>query len=66
MDMAHPQYVARIKQSPDKSDYSDGRLLADLTRVGYLPRVWLAGLPTSRDLRQLVNHRQSLVDHRRA
>ena len=65
MDMAHPQYVARIKQSPDKSDYSDGRMLADLTRVGYLPRVWLAGA-YERDLRQLVNHRQSLVDHRRA
>jgi transposase len=65
LDMAHPQYVARIKQSPDKSDYSDGRLLADLTRVGYLPRVWLAGA-YERDLRQLVNHRQSLVDQRRA
>jgi len=65
LDLAHPQYVARIKQSPDKSDYSDGRLLADLTRVGYLPRVWLAGA-YERDLRQLVNHRQSLVDQRRA
>ena len=42
LDLAHPQYVARIKQSPDKTDFSDGRLLADLTRVGYLPRVWLA------------------------
>ena len=42
VDLAHPQYVARMKQSPDKTDYSDGRMLADLTRVGYLPRVWLA------------------------
>src|SRR5215207_9473522 len=62
VSLGHPAYVARIKSSPDKSDYSDGRLLADLTRVGYLPRVWLA--PASiRELRQLVNHRQRCVDH---
>lgn len=65
VELAHPGYVARLKQSPDKSDYSDGRLLADLTRVGYLPRVWLAP-PATRDLRQLVNHRQRLVQRRRA
>jgi transposase len=65
VELAHPGYVSRLKQSPDKSDYSDGRLLADLTRVGYLPRVWLAP-PAVRDLRQLVNHRQRLVDRRRA
>jgi transposase len=35
VSLGHPAYVARIKSSPDKSDYSDGRLLADLTRVGY-------------------------------
>ena len=63
--MAHPQYVARMKQSPDKTDFSDGRLLADLTRVGYLPKVWLPSAH-ERDLRQLVNHRQNLVDQRRA
>ncbi len=40
-------------------------MLADLTRVGYLPKVWLASA-YERDLRQLVNHRQSLVDYRRA
>ncbi len=34
VDLAHPGYVARIKQSPDKTDYSDARLLADLERVG--------------------------------
>jgi transposase len=64
VELAHAGYVARLKQSPDKSDYSDGRLLADLSRVGYLPRVWLAPPPV-RDLRQLVNHRQRLVDRRR-
>jgi transposase len=65
VSLAHPAYVAKIKSSPDKSDYADGRLLADLTRVGYLPRVWLA--PANiREVRLLVNHRQRLVEHRRA
>ena len=32
--MAHPGYVARLKQSPDKTDFGDARLLADLERVG--------------------------------
>ena len=65
LDLAHPSYVERMKRSPDKTDYSDGRMLADLTRVGYLPRVHLASA-YERDLRQLVNHRQALVDARRA
>ena len=65
VSLGHPAYIARMKSSPDKSDYSDGRLLADLTRVGYLPRVWLA--PASiRSLRQLVQHRQRQVDAARA
>jgi transposase len=65
VSLGHPAYIARMKSSPDKSDFSDGRLLADLTRVGYLPHVWLA--PASiRELRQLVNHRQRLVDRGRA
>src|SRR3712207_5096480 len=33
VELGHPHYVARLKGSPDKSDFSDGRLLADLTRV---------------------------------
>jgi transposase len=65
VSLGHAAYIARMKSSPDKSDYSDGRLLADLTRVGYLPRVWLAPAAI-RELRQLVNHRQRLVDHGRA
>jgi transposase len=65
VDLAHPGYVERMKRSPDKTDYTDGRMLADLTRVGYLPKVWLASA-YERDLRGLVNHRQSLVDQRRA
>jgi len=65
VELAHPLYVSKLKGSPDKSDLSDAKLLADLTRVGYLPRVWLA--PRSiRQLRQLVGHRQRLADDRRA
>ncbi|MGB7547514.1 MAG: IS110 family transposase [Terracidiphilus sp.] len=64
-ELAHAGYVARLKQSPDKSDYSDSQLLADLKRVGYLPQVWLAS-EYERDLRSLVHYRQSLVDQRRA
>lgn len=61
--MAHPGYVARLKQSPDKTDFGDARLLADLERVGYVPKVWLAPEAT-RQLRRLVRYRQQLVDRR--
>jgi transposase len=65
VDLAHPGYVARLKRSPDKTDLADAHLLADLTRVDYLPKVWLA--PESiRQLRRLVRHRAQLVDRRRA
>jgi transposase len=64
VELAHPAYVARLRGSPDKTDFADGRLLADLTRVGYLPRTWLAPAAV-RDLRQLVGHRRRLVDRRR-
>jgi transposase len=64
VSLGHPAYIAKMKSSPDKSDYSDGRLIADLTRVGYLPRVWLAP-QYIRELRQLVNHRQRLVNRGR-
>jgi transposase len=65
LELAHPGYVAKQKRSPDKTNFSDSQLLADLTRVGYLPKVYL---PASheRDLRQLVNHRQALANSRRA
>jgi transposase len=64
VDLAHPGFVSRMKQNPDKTDYSDGRLLADLERVGYLPRVWLAPHEV-RELRRLVRYRQQLVGERR-
>ncbi len=63
VQLAHPGYVARMKRSPDKSDLSDAHLLADLTRVNYLPKVWLAPQAT-RELRRLMRHRGQLVRRR--
>lgn len=65
VSLAHPGYVNRMKQTPDKSDFTDAQMLADLVRVGYLPRVWLAPQAV-RELRRLTRHRQDLVDRRRA
>jgi transposase len=65
LSLAHPGYVARMKQTPDKSDWADSRVLADLIRVGYLPKVWLAPEDV-RQLRTLTRYRQQLVDRRRA
>lgn len=65
VDLAHPGYVDRMKQNPDKTDFTDARMLADLTRVGYLPKVWLAPHAV-RELRRLVRFRQQLVNERRA
>ena len=64
VELAHPGYVARMKQTPDKSDWTDAKLLADLTRAGYIPRVWLAPKPI-RELRDLVRHRHGLVEQRK-
>ena len=65
VQLAHPGYVNRMKQNPDKSDHSDARLLADLSRVGYIPQVWLPPRPI-RELRTLVRRRQVAVDRRKA
>lgn len=64
VDLAHPGYVARMKANPDKTDFSDARMLADLERVGYLPKVWLAPAEV-RELRRLVRYRQQLAGERR-
>jgi transposase len=63
--LAHAGYVRRMKGSPDKSDAADSQILADLTRVGYLPRVWTPPEQV-RSIRRLVRHRQTLVNQRRA
>jgi hypothetical protein len=62
--MSHPGLVRRMKQSPDKHDRGDAHVLADLQRLGYLPRVWLAPAAV-RELRRLVRFRQQLADRRR-
>lgn len=64
MQLAHPGYVNRLKRSPDKTDLGDAQLLADLVRVNYLPRVWLAP-QALRELRRLVRHRANLVRQRK-
>jgi transposase len=64
IELSHPGYVARLKRSPDKTDYSDGHLLADLARVNYLPTVWLAPEST-RQLRRIMRHRAQLVRRRK-
>lgn len=64
VSLAHPGFVARMKQNPDKTDYSDARLLGDLMRVGYLPKVWLAPAEL-RELRRLVRYRQQKANERR-
>lgn len=65
VSLAHPGYVSRMKQSPDKSDFTDARLLADLLRVGYLPKVWLAP-EYIRELRRLVRFREQLAAAKKA
>ncbi|MFW6039264.1 MAG: IS110 family transposase [bacterium] len=52
VSLAHPLYVHKLRQSPDKTDLSDAALLADLLRVGYLSRSYK---PTAweRELRRL-------------
>lgn len=62
--LAHPGYVARMKRSPDKTDLADAQLLADLVRVNYLPKVWLAP-QAIRELRRLMRHRAQLVARRK-
>src|SRR5438445_5673782 len=64
VDMAHAGFVSRMKNNPDKTDLQDAHLLADLVRVGYLPKVWLAP-EAIRELRRLVRYRQELANQRR-
>lgn len=62
--LCHPGYANRMRYNPDKSDKSDGELLADLERVGYLPEVWLAP-EWIRELRTVLRYRYSLVKQNR-
>lgn len=58
--LAHSGYVSRMKHNPDKSDYSDSRMLAELCRVGLIPPVWLPPAPI-RELRILIRRRADQV-----
>lgn len=60
VSLAHPGFVSRMKQNPDKTDYGDARMLAELVRVGMLPEVWLAPLRIN-ELRLLVRLRDDLT-----
>ena len=64
INLAHPGYVTRMQPTPDKTAWADARVLADLVRVGYLAKVWLAPEDV-RQLRPLVRYRQPLVERRR-
>jgi transposase len=61
--LAHPGIVNRMRQNPDKSDKTDAWVLADLMRLSYLPRVWLAP-EEIRQLRALVRFRTQKVKER--
>lgn len=60
ISLAHPGYVNRMKHNPDKTDYGDARMLAELARVAMIPPVWLAPQPI-REMRLLVRLRANLV-----
>jgi transposase len=62
--LAHPGYVKRMKQGPDKTDAGDAFVLADLLRSGHLPEVWLAP-EKIRQLRSLTRFRRQLVNDRK-
>lgn len=63
--LAHAGYVARMKTNPDKTDYADARMLAELCRAGLVPRVWLPP-ENIRELRLLVRLRADVVASARA
>ena len=63
--LCHPGYAQRMRNNRDKSDRSDSELVADLTRIGYLPEVWLAPQEL-RDLRSLVRYRWTQMKQARA
>ena len=65
VSLAHPGYVARMKHNPDKTDYADARMLAELCRAGFIPEVWLAP-EEIRELRIMVRYRFDQLGRRKA
>jgi transposase len=60
---SNPLRTRIIAQAKIKTDKIDARVLAELARVDYLPRVWLPD-PDAEALRHLFCDRRSLVDRR--
>ena len=58
--LAHPGLVNRMKQNPEKSGHAAAVILADLMRLGYLPKAWLAPREI-RQLRSVVRFRHQKV-----
>ena len=61
--LAHPLGVKGFTYRRVKNDERDAADLADLLRMGRLPEAWVAP-PAVRELRELVRHRQKLVQRR--
>jgi transposase len=58
--LAHPLGVKGFSYRRVKNDVRDATDLADLLRMGRLPEAWIAP-PATRELRELVRHRATLV-----
>lgn len=58
--LAHPRKLRLIAESHSKTDPKDARYLADLLRVGMVPKAYLAPVEVMQ-LRELTRGRQSLV-----
>jgi hypothetical protein len=58
--LAHPLGVKAFEYRRVKNDVRDAADLADLSRMGRLPEVWIAP-PAVRELRELVRHRAKLL-----
>jgi transposase len=58
--LAHPLGVKAFEYRRVKNDFRDAADLADLLRMGRLPEAWIAP-PATRELRELVRHRATLV-----
>ena len=61
--MSNPIKTRVIAEAKVKTDKIDARVLAELARVGYLPKVWLPDDDTEA-LRHLFNDRRSLISRR--
>jgi transposase len=63
--IAHTAHVQLIASSLIKTDKRDALVLARLLAANLIPSVWVPP-PAVRELRELVSHRRSLVEQRRA